>query len=237
MTGILLLGFLIGMQHAFEADHVAAMSSVIASGKSVGGAMRHGLGWGLGHALMLGAVAGVVIGFGVSLTDWWSRVFEIGVGVMLVVLGSRVLFRLVRERAGWHLHRHSDGTVHFHIVTAESETAGNNPNNDKREHAHRHGLPMRAVAIGMMHGLAGSGAVFMLAVAGLERTWEAVSYVLLFGAGSMVGMGVLSTIVALPLAWTTRGLAWGNIAIQGLIGAVSVLIGLAVATENALALM
>ncbi|WP_193170364.1 HoxN/HupN/NixA family nickel/cobalt transporter [Nisaea nitritireducens] len=233
MTGILLLGFLIGMQHAFEADHVAAVSSMVTSGSSVRRAVKHGLAWGLGHSLILGAVTGLMIGFGLSVGEGWSSIFEFGVGLMLVVLGARVLLRLWREGGAWRVHKHSDGKAHVHFVTAESERTAHGP----AEHAHRHGLPLGTISIGMVHGLAGSGSILMMTAVGLDTPSDAILYVLLFGVGSMIGMGVLSAIIAVPLHWTSKSLKVGNLAIQGAIGLVAIVIGITIAAENASALM
>lgn len=228
MTGILLLGFLIGMQHAFEADHVAAVSSMVTSGTSVRRAVHHGLAWGLGHSLILGAVTGLMIGFGLSVDEEWSAIFEFGVGILLVILGARVLLRLWREGGAWRAHRHSDGKAHIHFVTAESE---------RTEHAHRRGLPLGTISIGMVHGLAGSGSILMMTAVGLDTPSDAILYVLLFGIGSMIGMGILSAIIALPLHWTGKSLKTGNFAIQGVIGLIAIVIGITIAAENANALM
>ncbi|WP_323795895.1 hypothetical protein [Nisaea sp.] len=233
MTGILLLGFLIGMQHAFEADHVAAVSSMVTSGTSVRRAVHHGLAWGLGHSLILGAVTGLMIGFGLSVSEEWSTIFEFGVGILLVILGARVLLRLWREGGAWRVHRHSDGKAHVHFVTAESEQTAHGP----AEHAHRRGLPLGTISIGMVHGLAGSGSILMMTAVGLDAPSDAILYVILFGIGSMSGMGILSAIIALPLHWTSKSLKTGNLAIQGFIGLIAIVIGITIAAENASALM
>ncbi|MEQ8332987.1 hypothetical protein [Nisaea sp.] len=233
MTGILLLGFLIGMQHAFEADHVAAVSSMVTSGTSVRRAVNHGLAWGLGHSLILGAVTGLMIGFGLSVDEKWSSVFEFGVGILLVVLGARVLLRLWREGGAWRVHRHSDGKAHIHFVTGESERTEHGP----AEHAHRRGLPLGTISIGMVHGLAGSGAILMMTAVGLDTPSNAILYVMLFGIGSMIGMGLLSAVIAVPLHWTHKSLKAGNLAIQGVIGLIALVIGITLAAENASALM
>ncbi len=233
MTGILLLGFLIGMQHAFEADHVAAVSSMVTSKTSMRRAVHHGLAWGLGHSLILGAVTGLMIGFGLTVDEQWSSIFEFGVGLLLVVLGARVLLRLWREGGAWRVHRHSNGKAHVHFVTAESERVEHGP----AEHAHRHGLPRSTISIGMVHGLAGSGSILMMTAVGLDTPSDAILYVALFGIGSMIGMGILSAIIAVPLHWTSKSLKVGNFAIQGVIGLIAIVIGITIAAENASALM
>src|SRR5206468_12804767 len=96
MFGILGLGFLLGMQHALEADHIAAVSSIAARRSRVGDIVRHGLTWGLGHTLTLFALAGAALLLGHAIPDSLARPIETAVGVMLVGLGAHVLWLLGR---------------------------------------------------------------------------------------------------------------------------------------------
>src|SRR3954449_8352956 len=113
MFGILGLGFLLGMQHALEADHIAAVSSIAARRTHVGDIVKHGLTWGLGHTLTLFTVAGAAILLGQGLPESRARPIETAVGLMLVCVGAHVLWRLRRGRVYFHRHGHDDGTVHF----------------------------------------------------------------------------------------------------------------------------
>src|ERR1700730_8577150 len=108
MFGILGLGFLLGMQHALEADHVAAVSSIAARRTDVGDIVKHGLTWGLGHTLTLFAFAGAAILLGHAIPEHFARPLESAVGIMLVGLGSHVLWRLWRRRGHVPTHRHDD---------------------------------------------------------------------------------------------------------------------------------
>src|SRR6058998_1219661 len=114
MFGILGLGFLLGMQHALEADHIAAVSSIAARRTHIGDIVKHGLTWGLGHTLTLFAVAGAAILVGHALSDRFAQPLEIAVGIMLIGLGAHLLWRLWRDRVHFHSHGHDGGTVHFH---------------------------------------------------------------------------------------------------------------------------
>src|SRR6476660_6582997 len=114
MFGILGLGFLLGMQHALEADHIAAVSSIAARRSQVADIVKHGLTWGLGHTLTLFAVAGAAIWLGRAIPETFARPLETAVGTMLIGLGGHVLWQLWRERVHFHKHRHDDGTVHVH---------------------------------------------------------------------------------------------------------------------------
>jgi high-affinity nickel permease len=102
MFGILGLGFLLGMQHALEADHIAAVSSIAARRSHVGDIVKHGLAWGLGHTLTLFAVASVAIWLGHAIPETFARPLETAVGIMLIGLGGHVLWRLWRERVHFH---------------------------------------------------------------------------------------------------------------------------------------
>jgi high-affinity nickel permease len=108
MFGILGLGFLLGMQHALEADHIAAVSSIAARRSHVADIVNHGLTWGLGHTLTLFTFAGAAILLGRAIPETIARPIETAVGVMLIGLGAHVLWR---DRVHFHQHGHDDGTV------------------------------------------------------------------------------------------------------------------------------
>src|SRR3569623_449437 len=121
MFGILGLGFLLGMQHALEADHIAAVSSIAARRSQVGDIIRHGLTWGLGHTVTLFVFAGAAIVLGQVIPEHLTQPLETAVGVMLVGLGVFVLWCLWRDRVHFHLHGHGDGTTHIHAHSHRDE--------------------------------------------------------------------------------------------------------------------
>jgi len=221
MFGILGLGFLLGMQHALEADHVAAVSSIAARRTDVGDIVRHGLTWGLGHTLTLFAFAGAAILLGHALPEYLARPIETAVGVMLVGLGAHVLWRLWRDRVHFHRHGHGDGTVHIHAHSHAGETASHGG----APHAHAHGFRWRSLLVGLMHGMAGSAALLVLAASQAPSAAAGLGYVALFGVGSMVGMGALSAVIAVPLAVSARWLTWANSGLQGAVGIITMAIG------------
>ena len=231
MFGILGLGFLLGMQHALEADHIAAVSSIAARRSDIGDIVKHGLTWGLGHTLTLFAFAVAAILLGQALPEHFARPLEAAVGIMLVGLGAHVLWRLWRDRVHFHQHGHGDGTVHIH---AHSHGGENIPH-ISAAHAHAHGFRWRTLLVGLMHGMAGSSALLVLAVSQASSSAVALGYVALFGIGSMVGMGALSTVIAVPLAVSARWLTWTNSGLQGAVGVITIAIGVAtiVATVSA----
>src|SRR3954465_4026495 len=158
MFGILGLGFLLGMQHALEADHIAAVSSIAARRSHVGDIVKHGLTWGLGHTLTLFVFAGAAVLLGRAIPDHLARPLETAVGIMLVGLGAHVLWRLWRDRVHFHAHAHQDGTRYIHVHSHLNETIA--PRHSP--HQHQHGFRWRSLMVGLMHGMAGSAAVLVL---------------------------------------------------------------------------
>src|SRR5258705_7778178 len=122
MFGILGLGFLLGMQHALEADHIAAVSSIAVRRTDVGDIVKHGLTWGLGHTLTLFVFAGVALLLGRAIPEHFARPIETAVGIMLVGLGAHVLWRLGGDRVHFHRHGHGDGAGRFHAHSHARET-------------------------------------------------------------------------------------------------------------------
>lgn len=228
--GILLLGFFIGMQHAMEADHVAAVSSIASGESSVSKIISHGAFWGIGHTVTLAAVAGSVIIFGATISDGMGSLLELIVGVMLVGLGAHVIWRLIRERVHFHGHSHDDGTFHMHAHSHKGETE----KHDRNQHAHEHpqSLPWRTLAVGLMHGMAGSGALVVLTATQVTTPLAGFLYVLLFGVGSIIGMAALSGLIAIPLKYTARSLTWANWTMRGGIGVATIGLGIVVVADN-----
>ena len=225
MEGFLALGFLIGMQHALEADHLAAVGAMAVGGRSSkrGLALR-GAVWGLGHTITLFAICVAVILMGLTLTDQVAAALEFGVGIMLVLLGLDVIRRMRAKRVHFHVHTHDDGRPHIHAHSHQGATTDHA--SDPHHHRHPTGFPFRALLIGLVHGAAGSAGLLALAVAATQEAWAAVGYVAVFGLGSILGMAALSFVAAWPLGaaerhakWLHRGLSIGAAALAIVLGA------------------
>jgi len=208
---LLLLGLLFGMQHATEADHLAAVATLVAREKQISQAVRQGVFWGLGHTLTLLLFGGAILVVGIVLSDRWTHALEGAVGVMLVLLGADLVRRLHRDRVHFHVHVHvhqgeaAGGQPHLHLHSHRDEHTPH----DVLAHRHEHKpVPLRALLVGMVHGLAGSAALVLLTLEQFKSPWLGLVYVLLFGLGSVVGMALLSVIVAVPMRlsaeWLTR---------------------------------
>jgi len=223
MMSVLGLGLLIGMQHALEADHVAAVASIASKQKTARQIITHGAVWGIGHTITLMILAGGGFYLGKSINADVAHGLEMGVGVMLVLLGASVLWRLWRERVHFHIHRHGDGVVHFHAHKHDPQT----PHARAEAHAHDHvnTIPYRTVLVGMMHGMAGSAALLVLTTATVVDPVFAFAYIALFGIGSVLGMATLSAAIAVPLIYMGRVVTWSHRFLQGGIGFGTVVLG------------
>jgi len=231
MSATLLIGFLIGMQHALEADHVAAVWAIAARESSPRRIIRHGMVWGLGHTLTLLAFAGGAVVFHAVIGERLAMLLEFGVGIMLVGLGAHVLWRLARERVHIHAHRHDGDTVHFHAHNHRGEAGAHDPT--AHSHDHADAFPVRTLVVGLMHGMAGSAALLVLAAAALPTATAGLIYVTLFGVGSILGMAVLSAVISVPLAWSARFLTRANAVLQGSIGVATIALGVVVTYTTA----
>lgn len=231
LLSVLGMGLLIGMQHALEADHVAAVSSVVSRKRSLRSITLHGAVWGLGHTLTLLLVAGTCIILRTQLDQKLAQRLELAVGVMLVALGVNVLWRLWRDRVHFGTHRHRDGTLHMHAHSHREDTHRDHARS-AHDHDHPEGIPWRTLLVGTMHGMAGSAALVVVAASSIESPLVGLVYVLMFGLGSIVGMALLSAVIAVPLTWTAGSLTVANRALQTCIGLVTIGVGLTVVSDS-----
>jgi ABC-type nickel/cobalt efflux system permease component RcnA len=228
MTALLLFGFLLGVRHALEADHVAAVASLATRSSSMANTMRVAAAWGAGHTAALLVFGAILLGLDASLPQGASRALEAAVGVMLVVLGADVLRRWRRKRIHLHAHRHDDGRHHLHLHAHEEEAA-----HDPAHHRHEHvrGLLPRALVVGSVHGMAGTAGLTLLSLQALHSLGWALVYLALFGLGSILGMVLFSLLISLPLRMSARYLDWASGGLEAALGAVTVALGCWVALQ------
>lgn len=222
MSSLLLLGFMIGMHHALEADHVAAVASLATHSSSVGHTMKQGAVWGLGHATTLFMFGLVAILMDSVIPSNLAHGLEFVVGIMLIILGIDVLRRLLRNKIHLHMHTHDSGKVHFHAHSHVGES-GHDPYNHHHGHAKR--FPVRALFVGLMHGMAGSAALILLTLESVHTPMAALMYIALFGAGSILGMAALSVVIAILLRRSAKSLARLNNVLQTVIGVATITLG------------
>ena len=240
MASILLLGFLMGLRHAVEADHVSAVASLNAKDKAQPITIRHALRlalrlgalWGLGHSISLLAIGVSFIVLGFATPPLFSIWMEFVVGVMLVVIGADLLYRLIKKRIHFHAHIHGEGVVHFHAHTHSSDASKihkkHKITNDpipKHSHSHDHASSMRSLFIGMVHGMAGSAVLTVLMAETFKSFELSLLYMVIFSIGSMAGMMALSTIITIPLHLAGKTLSFMHSGLQATVAIATIIIG------------
>jgi high-affinity nickel permease len=216
LLSLLGLGFLLGARHALDADHVAAVATILSERPSLRASGLIGFYWGIGHTTVLLIVGIVIVLFKVAVPDQVAAGFEFLVGLMLVGLGGSLASSILKER--WHYHRHEHGgRPHLHLHR-----------HDSREHDHAHWLQgsLKPLLVGMVHGLAGSAALALLAASAARTVGEAILYMMVFGFGSVLGMVLLGMIISVPLVMSAANGRRTATAIQGLASLASIGLGL-----------
>jgi len=236
MGSLLLLGFFIGMRHALEADHVAAVASLVSRKQSLASAIKQGGVWGLGHTIALFLFGSVVIFMDQVIPEDLARGLELAVGLMLVLLGADVLRRVVRGKVHFHGHRHASGHHHFHAHSHAGEFPARHTAS-RHDHEHPNGFPLRALIVGLMHGMAGSAAVILLVLGTVTSPLLGALYILTFGIGSLLGMALLSVVISIPMRLSANRLTWGYNAFLVLIGALTIGLGVLMLYENSAILL
>jgi hypothetical protein len=221
MISWLVLGFTMGLRHALEADHLAAVASLSARAASPLALIRVAGAWGIGHGLMILAIACLWVATGVTVPEQAQPFVEAAAGLLLVWLGADLLRPRDGARARVAAHEHAGGTVHAHLHWRAQEES--HPDGEL-VHPHPRDPLRRALWVGSLHGLGGSALLGLLAARGVHAG-QAVAYAAVFGLGATAGMLVLSTTVSLPLrSPSVRAAALGRSS-RRVIAAASIAIG------------
>ena len=220
---VVVVGALLGLRHAFEPDHLAAVSTLATRpGARLWSAARLGLIWGLGHTATVGVVVGLILALGIRVPERLWPAAELLVAALLILLGSIVIWRYARGRWHMHLHAHPAAAPHLHL---HSHTADGG-------HGHQHTVDTRrSLGFGVAHGLAGSGAIAALLVAAVPEGSTRLLYFAAFGSGTMIGMLAVSlTLSVLVRLAAQRGAQWATaIHVGAAVG--SVVAGVALAQQ------
>lgn len=191
---LLAAGFVIGLYHSLDADHLAAISTIVSDRKSFWNSSFVGAMWGVGHTSALLAVGAMVVWLKIGISARVESYLEAAVGLMLVILGANVIRKLFKaEKIHFHEHTHGGLThVHLHLHLHKHEAAESN----------HHGFALRSAIVGMIHGLAGSAGLMLLILPTIGSGPLSLVFVLIFGIGSIAGMMVMSLLLRLPLHLT-----------------------------------
>ena len=247
---ILGLGLLLGVRHAFDTDHLVAVTTIVSEYRNPLRAIWIGVSWGLGHTTTLFLAGVIMLLLDISMPEKLALLFEFLVGVMLILLGTQAFLSLRRLQMHVHPHEHqNDGAEtheHFHIHGADVDhshrplgrwerlskllIAGITPGEeqsakDGTRKALRPFFRLKSYLVGIVHGLAGSAALMLMVLASVKSAWTGASYIIIFGLGTVVSMGLISVFISLPFSISGR-MPRLNRAIQAITGTISILFGL-----------
>jgi high-affinity nickel-transport protein len=204
LLAVTALGFFLGVRHATDADHVVAITTIVCRERSARGAMLVGALWGLGHTVTILLVGGAIVLFGLAIPAPVAFAMELAVALMLIVLGAMNVRRALRRARERHEHAPAPrGGRPMTVVAA-----------------------IRPLAIGIVHGLAGSAALALLVLTTIRDARRALLYLGVFGAGTVAGMMLLTTAMTLPIALAARRFGSLERLMTGVTGAVSLAFGL-----------
>lgn len=211
------VGFLLGLRHALDTDHLAAVSTVLAERPSFLASGAVGLWWGIGHTLTLLLVGSIVLAWGIRIPAEFELIAESGVAVLLLVLGGTLAAKLYRERWHVHSHHHHDGAPHVHFHSHQRQA----------DHRHRHWMvqSIRPLCIGMVHGLAGSAALMLMILASTKEVGAGLFSILIFGVGSIVGMMLIGLTISVPIMYSRTINQRVFVATQGIASCASIVVG------------
>lgn len=235
-AAILVLGFFLGMRHATDPDHVVAITTIVTKQQGIGKAGVIGALWGLGHTFTIFVVGTIIILFQVTIPTRVGLSMELAVAAMLILLGVLNLtgtLRRLQEKftpstkkpgAANILNVNSAGI----LLGGATQSNGVAPRLRPDRTLQTIGLynVLRPLAIGVVHGLAGSAAVALLVMTTIRDPWWAVTYLLLFGIGTIGGMMIITAVIAMPCAFSVRRFSWWNSGMTVASGLVSLGFGL-----------
>jgi len=198
---VLGVGFVLGLKHATDPDHIVAVTTFVGKERHLGRACAIGLCWGLGHTLALSLAGFVVIGLRIPMSMWLAERLELAVAAMLVILGARLIASVHTK---WHEH-------HDHFNWTQ--------------------CGLKPLAVGIVHGAAGSAALTLLVISTISSPAQGVLYIMIFGLGSMIGMLAVSVLIACPVQWAGERAGAAIRPIQTTTGVLSCLCGLYLANS------
>lgn len=215
LLSVLALGFVLGIKHAIEPDHVIAVSTIASQSKKLFRSSLAGVFWGIGHTATLFIMGIILILMKGEIPEKWAMSLEFLVGIMLVYLGVSTILSFK------NIHVHNDNhdreehkNVHSHKHSGLHE----------HKHQHKEVSYIKSMLIGLVHGLAGSGAMVLLTMSTVNSVWESAIYILVFGVGTVIGMLFFTTIIGLPFVFSSKKISLNKTLTQ-ITGCISLVFG------------
>ena len=227
------LGFLLGLKHATDADHVVAVASIVDRSKNIWRGLWIGFSWGLGHTAPLLILGIIILLFKETVLDRYENIapfFEFAVGIMLISLGAQVFWQLRESRVHVHEHHH-DKKTHVHVHTSHQFNEDISETDDHNFFSiGMSSFRMKSFFVGMIHGLAGSAAVMLALLPTIESTWIGIIYLLLFGVGTILSMSIITILLGVPFAMSSNNKKIYRY-ISSSAGTISILFGVALMSD------
>jgi sulfite exporter TauE/SafE len=197
LQSILALGFVLGIKHAIEPDHVIAISTIASQSKKLSRSSLSGVFWGIGHTATLFIIGIILLLMKGEIPEKWAMSLEFLVGIMLVYLGMTSILSFKNKQKRVHNHNHRYYNISY----------------------------LKSTIIGLVHGLAGSGAMVLLTMSTVKSVGEGAIYILVFGTGTVIGMLFFTTIIGIPFVLSAKKLSL-NKNLTTLTGGISTIFGI-----------
>jgi len=219
----LILGIVLGLRHALDPDHVVAVSTIVSEYRNPLRSFWVGVSWGLGHTTTLFIIGIIIIALRLAIPERLALFLEFAVGIMLVGLGVQVIYNLQKKRLHQHAHGHEeDAHIHLH---SHAENPAHSPEHHGGRGVGKPFFRKKSYFIGTVHGLAGSAALTLLVLASIDSPLAGMGYILLFGLGSVLSMGIVTIFISFPFVFSANRLPNLNRYIQLSVGAFSIIFG------------
>jgi len=237
---IVLLGFFLGMRHATDPDHVVAVTTIVSRERTMLHAALIGALWGVGHTVTILIVGSAILLFKLTIPPRIGLSMELSVGLMLILLGVLNLTGVLRRAIEWLTIRRLGPGAHSHVLFDRWMVHTHDEDGEPvfldsfsflgwtPQWWKKLGLfhVLRPLAVGIVHGLAGSAAVALLVLTAISQPSWAIGYLLVFGAGTIAGMMLITAAIALPFAYSLRHFVRLNRGLAVASGLLSVAFGL-----------
>ena len=223
MFATLAFGVVLGLRHSLDPDHLIAVSTIVCEYRNPLRAFWVGFSWGLGHTTTLLCIGIVIISLRLTIPDRLILLFESFVGIMLIGLGVQVIYNFRKKRTHQHVHVH-DERVHQHFHSHAQE-AGHGKKHHRVPAVGKPFFRKKSYFVGTVHGVAGSAALTLLVLTSIDSPLTGIVYILLFGLGSVLGMGIMTILISLPFVFSASRLPIFNPYIQFSVGTLSIFLG------------
>jgi high-affinity nickel permease len=248
LLSIVALGFFLGMRHATDPDHVIAVTTIVSRQQSIRHASLIGILWGFGHTITILVVGSAIILFGIKIPPRLGLSMELSVGLMLILLGVLNLSGIMRWITETFTPAQSENRTDSHLLEKSVVRHSHSSSSEKHDHEAENrsvgwmdrtfgqlGIyqVVRPLVVGLIHGLAGSAAVALLVLTTFRVPSLAVAYLLVFGIGTIAGMMLITTAIALPFKYSKTRFARLNHGLGLVSGIISVAFGAFIVYEMA----